>query len=192
MFLSQLTTFPTVLFNSTLRFRRQSAVIQMMKPQFEARHANASSWFGFVRLLESESGSFHCDKIRANNRLIGGYEIHCLLYGKSDDPSSFSRKPFSCSALGKPQAMSQAMTRPEIVDWIWSPYASKELKSGCVLDGHLTLEHVSNYERQCTRVKRNLLAGMLYLQTAEEKLLQVVCETIKSLSAENCRKCTMQ
>ena len=55
--------------------------------------------------------------------------------------------------------MSQVMTQPETVDQIWSQYASNVLKSGCALDGHLTLEELSIYEFQCTQDKRDLRAG---------------------------------
>ena len=48
-----------------------------------------------------------------------------------------------------------------------SQYASKVLKSTCALDGHLTLEQLSDYEFNCTHHKRNLIAGMLHLQKAE-------------------------
>ena len=47
------------------------------------------------------------------------------------------------------------------------------MKSGCALDGHLTLEQLTNYEFQCTQDKRNLLAGMLHLQKADRNFLQV-------------------
>ena len=66
----------------------------------------------------------------------------------------------------------------------------KELKSGCALKNHLTLEQMSNYEFHCTWDKRDILAGMLFSQKGEGNLLQVdtssqifrklrVCETIR-------------
>ena len=55
--------------------------------------------------------------------------------------------------------MSQVMTQPETVDQMWSQYASNVLKSGCALDGHLTLEELSIYEFQCTQDKRDLYVG---------------------------------
>ena len=42
--------------------------------------------------------------------------------------------------------MSQTMTQTEKVDQMWSEYASKVLKTRCILDNHLTLEHSSNHE----------------------------------------------
>ena len=88
---------------------------------------------------------------------------HC---GKSDDhmnqmmSAAFFANLFSCSALRMLQAMSQAVTQPENVDQMWSRYASKVLISECALDGHSTLEQLSNYEFQYSQDKRNLLAGM--------------------------------
>ena len=66
-----------------------------------------------------------------------------------------------------PQATSQVMTHPENVDQIWNQYASKAL---WILT---SLEHLSNYEFHCTQDTRDLLAGMLFDQKAEENLLQV-------------------
>ena len=99
----------------------------------------------------------------------------------SHDVRSCSRKPFSCSVFRKPQAMSQVRIQV--------------LKSGCALDGHLTLEQLSNHEFICTQDKRDLLAGMLFVQTAEGNLLQVdtssqiltkqgVCGTISPFDGE--------
>ena len=84
--------------------------------------------------------------------------------------------------------MSQVRTQTEKVDQMWGEYALKVLKSVCILDGHLTLEQLSNYEFHCTQDKRDLLAGMLHLQKEKGNLLQVdtsariltkqrVCET---------------
>ena len=73
--------------------------------------------------------------------------------------AAFSRKPFSCRTLAKPQAMSQVMTQHENVDQKWSENASKVSKSGCALDGHLALEQLRNCEFLCTQDKRDLLAG---------------------------------
>ena len=63
--------------------------------------------------------------------------------------------------------MSQVMTLLEILVQIWSKYAQKVLISGCVLDDRLTLEQLSNNEFRCTRDKRDLPAGMLFVQKAE-------------------------
>ena len=120
----------------------------------------------------------------------------------SNDVRSFSRTLFPCSALGKPQATSQAMAQPEKVDQTRSQYASKVMKSGCALDGHLALEQLSSYQFQCTQDKRNLLARMLHLQKAEGNPLQVdtssqifrkqrVCEKIRLFDREM-SKSTMQ
>ena len=84
--------------------------------------------------------------------------------------------------------MSQVMTQTESVDQICCEDASKVLKYSCVLDSHLTLELLSNCEFNCAQGKRDLLAGMLFLQKAEGNFLQVdtsspilrklrVCET---------------
>ena len=51
------------------------------------------------------------------------------------------------------------MTETESVDQLWNQYASKVLKSGCRMDGHLTLEHLRKYEFQCIQDKE-----MLHLQ----------------------------
>ena len=99
-------------------------------------------------VLESECGPFYFVEIRATKRSIGAYfdrgNVHhdamefiveCVwqirrLY-ESSDARSFSRKRFSCSALGKPQALSQeVMLQPENVDQIWSQFRSRVLKSG--------------------------------------------------------------
>ena len=69
------------------------------------------------------------------------------------------------------------------------------MKSGRALDGHLTLEQLSNYEFLCTQDRRNFFAGMLHLQRAKGNLLQVdtssqilrkqiVCETISLFDGE--------
>ena len=66
------------------------------------------------------------------------------------------------------------MTQTQSVHQMWTQCASKVLKSGCVLDNHLTLKQLSNYEFNCTQDKRNLLAGMLRGQKKTEgNLLQV-------------------
>ena len=92
---------------------------------------------------------------------------------ESNEVRCSSRKPFSCSALAKHQAMSQVITQTESVHQTWCQYASNVLKLCCVLDNHLTFEQLNNYEFNCTQDKRTLLAGMLYLQKAEGNLLQV-------------------
>ena len=51
---------------------------------------------------------------------------------ESSDVRSFSRKPLSCSALAKPQAMSQMMTQAECFDQMLDQHSSKVLKSGCI------------------------------------------------------------
>ena len=43
----------------------------------------------------------------------------------------------------------------------------------CVLDNHVTLEHLSNIEFFCTQGKRDLRAGILFNQEAEGDFLQV-------------------
>ena len=43
------------------------------------------------------------------------------------------------------------MTQTEKVDQMWGEYASKVLKSVCILDNHLTLEHLSNHEFTCAQ-----------------------------------------
>ena len=52
---------------------------------------------------------------------------------ESIDVHSFVRTLFPCSVSAKPQAMSQVMTQPESVDQMWDKYATKVLKSGCIL-----------------------------------------------------------
>ena len=47
--------------------------------------------------------------------------------------------------------MSQTMTQAECVDQMWCEYASKVLKSGCILDNHLTWEHLSNHQLTCAQ-----------------------------------------
>ena len=93
-------------------------------------------------------------KIRATKRSIGGYVDKGTVSPlkrtyASNDVRSFSRKPFSCSALGKPQAMSQVNdTNRERWREMESLrfYASKVLKSSGALDIHLTLEQLRKYE----------------------------------------------
>ena len=92
--------------------------------------------------------------------------------------------------------MSQVMmTQPENVDQLWSQYASKVWNSGCALDVHFTSENLINQEFLCTDDKRDLLAGMLFVQKAEGNLLQVntssqiwrkqrVCETLTPFDGE--------
>ena len=92
---------------------------------------------------------------------------------ESNDVNSFSHKPFSCSAFGKLQAMSQVTTQAESVDQIRNQYAPNVLKSGCALSDHLTLEQLSNHEFIFTQDHRNLLAGMLFSLKAERDLLHV-------------------
>ena len=129
------------------------------------------------------------DKIRANELSSGGYfdtrnvHLHAIAFivdsvanqttFESNDVRSFSRKPFGRSAEAKHQAMPQVMTQAENIDQIWSQYAQKVLKSGCALRNHLTLEQLSNNEFHCSQHKRDLLAGMLFVQKAEGNLLQV-------------------
>ena len=43
--------------------------------------------------------------------------------------------------------MSRVTNQTESVDQIWSQYASKVLKSGCVQDNHLTLEQLRNWRK---------------------------------------------
>ena len=92
---------------------------------------------------------------------------------ESNDINSFSHKPFSCSAFGKLQAMSQVTTQAESVDQIRNQYAPNVLKSGCALSDHLTLEQLRNHEFIFTQDHRNLLAGMLFSLKAERDLLHV-------------------
>ena len=113
---------------------------------------------------------------------------------ETNEVRSFSRKHFSCSALAQVRAISQVMTHTDCVDEMWSQFASEVFKSGCVLDNHLTLEQLGNYEFNCTQNRRNLLVGMLFAQKAEGNLLQVdnsfildqqgVCETISPFDGE--------
>ena len=42
----------------------------------------------------------------------------------------------------------------------------KTRKDMQLVDGHLTVEQLSNYEFHCTQDKRDLLAGVLHLQKA--------------------------
>ena len=105
------------------------------------------------------------------------------------DVRSFSRKPFSCSGLEKPQAMSQMMTQATCVDQMWDQYSSKVLKSGCILGNLVTLEQLGNHEFTCAQDKRDLLAGgVLVSDLARQKrfVRQLVQSTVI------CRKCTRQ
>ena len=111
-----------------------------------------------------------------------------LTSGKPDDlvnqmiSGAFLHKLFSCSASGKQQAMSQVMTQSESVDWMWSQYATKVLKSGCALGSHLVLERFTSCEFHCTQDKRDLLAGMLFWTKAEGNLSQIgiSCEIFRT------------
>ena len=68
---------------------------------------------------------------------------------ESNDVRSFSRKPFSCSAFGKLQAMSEAVTQPKNVEQIWSQYASEVLNQVESRDfGRVEQLWVSVYSRQ--------------------------------------------
>ena len=69
--------------------------------------------------------------------------------------------------------MSHVTTQTDSVDQMWSQYASKALKSGCVLDNRLTLEQLSNYELERAQDWMNLLAGMLFAHKAEGNLLHL-------------------
>ena len=123
---------------------------------------------------------------------------------ESNEVRSFTSKPFSLVQLWQSsQAMFQIITQTESVDQRWSPHASKRLKSGCVLDNHLTLEQLSNPEFTCTQDKRDLLAGKFFDMNAMENFLQVdtssqilrnkkVCQTKMVQLALSCQKCTKQ
>ena len=71
---------------------------------------------------------------------------------------------FYCDKVPTTNRFTQAMTQPENVDQTWSQYASNVLESVCALDVHLIWEQLSNLVFQCTQDKRDLVAGMLYLQ----------------------------
>ena len=141
---------------------------------------------------KSEFGSFHHDKIRTNKRSVGGYfdrgNVHhgamaffLILwqvreFSESNDVCSIAHQFLCCSVLAKHHPMSQVTNQAENV---------------CVLDNHLTLEHLSNNEFVCTQGKRDLPAGVLFDQQAEGYFLQVdtssqilriqrVCEAISS------------
>ena len=88
--------------------------------------------------------------------------------------AAFLANFFLLLSFRKNHAISKSLIQPENVDQMWSHFASKVSGPGCALQ---------------TEDKRNLFAGMLYLQKAEGNLLQVdtssqilstqmVCETI--------------
>ena len=60
--------------------------------------------------------------------------------------------------------MYQVMTLLETLCPDMESIRTKVLISGCVLDDRLTLEQLSNNEFRCTRDKRDLPAGMLFVQ----------------------------
>ena len=70
-------------------------------------------------------------------------------------------------------AMSQVMTHAECVEQMWDQYATKVLKSSCVLDNRLSLEQWSNQKFTYTQDKRDLLAGMPFAINAEGNLLPI-------------------
>ena len=161
--------------NPTLPVRRHcgsdSNDQERTKPKPEARHENAQSRSGSGANLDHSIFDQNTCEQQINWRIFWQVEssphgsgIHCWLRGNSDDRmdqmmfAAFSRKPFSCRTLAKPQGMSQVMTQHESVDQIWSENASKVSKSGCALDGHLALEQLRNCEFLCTQDKRDLLA----------------------------------
>ena len=118
------------------------------------------------------------------------------------DVRTVSRKPFSCSALAKPQAMSQVMTQTESVDQMWRQYSSKVLKSGCILGDCGTLEQLSNnelklYARQEESSCRNVLRPESEGKPFASRYFISDLEKTKDLwdlvsSTENCRKCKGQ
>ena len=150
-------------------------------------------------------------KIRANNRSSGGYvdkgDVHHSAVAftvdfvanqttlcESNNVLSFCRKPFSYSALGKPQAMPQVMTQPENVDQIWSQYAPKgaesKMRSGQSLKpGAIEQMWVSLYSRRgiflqgCSSSRK--LREHMQVDTVSQMLRKHrVCETISLFNGE--------
>ena len=147
-------------------FEDNAAVFQMINKgrRQNLRHVTRTHRVDVDYLFESEFGSLYFGKTRANNRSLGAY----LEEGNVD--CSFSRKPFSCSALA--QAMSQVLTQADCVDQMWDQYSSQVWKSSCILGDIVALEQWSNHEFTCTRNKRDF-AGMLSAMNAEGNFLQV-------------------
>ena len=176
---------------------------QRTKSKPLARDENAKSRFGLI-VWENEFGSFHHKKtweqtiswpISWQKECFTTMQWHALLtlwqlrsLYEANDVRNFSRKPFSCSALALPQAMSQVMAHAECVDQMWDQYASKVLKSGCILDNRLSLEQWSNQKFTCTQDKREISlqecpSPWMWMETSCRLIPQIlrekrVCETI--------------
>ena len=69
--------------------------------------------------------------------------------------------------------MSQVMTQAECVDQMWSQNVSQELKAGCVLDNHLTLEQLSKKEFWLYTRQEESSCRKTLRHECEKNLLQV-------------------